>query len=335
MPDPIRLALVGAGNFARDAHVPAINALGDRFEIAAVYSRTRATAEALLPSLSGQPEIYTDLSALLKRAEIEAVDLLLPIGALPTAIDMAFAAGKHVISEKPISPDVMSGRRLIAIHRNHPGQVWMVAENYRYEPSFRRAGELVRGGSIGRVMVAQWSLYLPTRPGNKYYGTDWRRNNSFPGGFLLDGGVHHVAGLRQVLGEIASVSAEVKQMMDDLPPADTLSAAISFASGVIGNYTVTYTAGAPFPTYLTVIGETGVVRATSHSVILNDGQPEDFSARKSVNDELAAFADAIRSGQPQVNTALEALKDVAVVEAMLKSGESGCRVEVESLDDLT
>ena len=76
MAEPIRLALVGAGIFARDAHVPAIKALGDRFEIAAVYSRTRATAEALLPLLPGSADIYTDLDALLARPDIEAVDVI-------------------------------------------------------------------------------------------------------------------------------------------------------------------------------------------------------------------------------------------------------------------
>ena len=83
---------------------------------------------------------------------------------------------------------------------------------------------------------------MPLKPGNKYYHTDWRRSGTFPGGFLLDGGVHHVAALRQVVGEIVSVSAEVRQVRADLPPADTLSAALEFESGVIGSYSVTYAA---------------------------------------------------------------------------------------------
>jgi predicted dehydrogenase len=42
-----------------------------------------------------------------------------------------------------------------------------------------------------------------------------------------------------------------------------------------------------------------------------------------VNTEFAAFAAAIREGKPHRNTPQEALQDVAVIEAMLRSAETG------------
>ncbi|MEP7292226.1 MAG: Gfo/Idh/MocA family oxidoreductase [Chloroflexota bacterium] len=337
MAHPIRLALVGAGLFARDAHVPAIKALDNRFEIAAVYSRSRATAEALLPLIPGKPEIFTDLDTLLARPDIEAVNVLLPINNLAGAIEKALAAGKHVVSEKPIAPDVATGRRLIEQYRKTPNLVWMVAENCRYESVFQRAAEIIQSGELGKLIVAHWALHLPTRAGNKYYATEWRRASDFPGGFLLDGGVHHVAVLRQVLGEIISVSAEAQQMASDLPPADTMSAVIQFASGVIGNYTVTYAAGAPFPTHLNVIGEKGVLRVNHGTLeVTTDDMPLNEAVRRTegVEEELAAFAAAVRDGKPHRNSPLEGLCDVAVVEAMLKSAQTGKRVSVETFADL-
>ncbi len=321
MSEPIRLALVGTGLFAQDAHLPALQTLGDRFQIAAVFSRSHANAEALVAHIPGSPQIYTDLDALLANDEIEAVDLILPIEALPAAVEKSLRAGKHIVSEKPLAPDVAAGRRLIeSYNRNHSDQVWMVAENYRYEESFRRASAVVRSGEIGAVVLAEWTLLLPTLPGNKYYGTEWRRSGTFPGGFLLDGGVHHVAALRQVVGEIASVSAEVRQTRADLPPADTLSATLRFKNGVIGSYTVTYAAGAPFPTYLTVVGDDGVVRVNRGSLEVTahgETRHEDLSAYRNVTEELAAFAAAVRDGEPHHNSALEALRDLAVIEALL------------------
>ena len=312
--------------------------LSDRFEIAAVFSRTRATAEALLPLIPGKPDVYTDLDALLARQDIEAVDVLLPINNLAGAIEKAFAAGKHVVSEKPIAPNIATGRRLVELHRQHPKLVWMVAEHYRYEAAFRRAAEIIQSGEIGKLVVAQWSLFLPTRAGNKYYETPWRRADDFPGGFLLDGGVHHVAGLREVLGEIRSVVAQVRQAASDLPPADTMVAAIEFASGLIGNYTVTYAAGAPFPTTLNVIGERGALRVSHSSLeVTTDDAPlnEAITRRDAVEAELAAFGASVREGKPHYNSALEGLRDVAAVEAMLNSARSGQRVVVESFADLT
>lgn len=337
MADPIRLALVGAGVFARDAHIPAIKSLGDRYEIAAVYSRTRASAEALLPLIPGKPQVFTDLDALLAKPEIEAVDILLPINNLAAATEKAFAAGKHIIAEKPIAPDVATGRKLVELHAKTPKLVYMIAENYRYEAAFTRAAEIVKSGEIGRLMLAQWTIFAPTRPGNPYYATEWRRASDFPGGFLLDGGVHHIAAIRQVLGEITSVSAEVKQMADDLPPADTLSAVMQFASGILGNYTITYAIGAPFPTHLNVVGEKGALRVNPNALeVTTEDMPlnEAVNRRDGVEGELEAFADAVRKGTPHRNSGLEALRDVAVVEAMLKSAQTGQRVTVETFPDL-
>ena len=103
---PVRLGMIGAGLFARDAHVPALYSLDDDFVIAAVYSRTADSADKLNALLPEPADVYTDLDALLARDDIDAVDVLLPITLQPAIIQKALAAGKHVLSEKPVAPDV-------------------------------------------------------------------------------------------------------------------------------------------------------------------------------------------------------------------------------------
>ncbi len=329
MPERIRIALAGAGLFARDAHVPALLSLQDRFEIVAIYSRTRATAEALIAPLPHQPDITTDLDELLRRADIDALGILLPIDLLASSVERALASGKHVISEKPIAADVAAGERLLSSYTKHADQVWMVAENWRYENAFRAAADVVNSGDLGAIYTAHWALANALAPNNKYYQTAWRRSGTFPGGFLMDGGVHHVAVLRQILGEVVSVSALAKQMRADLPPADTLSAALEFERGTLGTYNVTYTAGAPWSSALHLVGERGTLRVDRNLLeVISSGQlqPVSYTENKSVTDELAAFADAIQNGTPHRNSPTEALNDVAVIEALLQSAETGTRV---------
>ncbi|NJN84601.1 MAG: Gfo/Idh/MocA family oxidoreductase [Caldilineaceae bacterium] len=69
---PVRLALVGAGIFARDAHVPSLLRLPDRFRIVAVYSRTHQAAAALAEEVPGTVAVFTDLDALIASDEVEA-----------------------------------------------------------------------------------------------------------------------------------------------------------------------------------------------------------------------------------------------------------------------
>ncbi len=334
---PIRLAMAGAGVFARDSHLPALRKLSDRFEIAAVYSRTAESAAQLNALLDSPVPAYTDFEELLARQDIEAVDIALPIHVMPAAVEAALAAGKHVISEKPVAPTVAAGRRLLDAQARHPGPVWMVAENYRYEEPFQRAAEIVRGGQIGRPFLADWAIYVAMRPGNKFFHTDWRQIPAHQGGFLLDGGVHHVAGLRMVLGEVAVVNSLVALHQPDLPPVDTLSASLRFASGALASYSVTYAAGAPWYGVLQVVGERGALRINRSGTLelTVDGQTETITVPgfTGIEGEFAAFAAAIRDGAPPSSTPLEALRDVAVVEAMLRSGATGQRTAPESIPD--
>lgn len=334
---PVRLALIGAGTFARKAHVPSLLNLQDRVQVVAVCSRSHESAATVAAMLakneSGDgPEIYDHIPTLLAQKQIDAVDVVLPIPAMPEVVEMALAAGKHVVSEKPIAPTVARAQAMLAVYEQHRQQIWMVAENFRYEEAYQAAGAAIAAGEIGKPLFCHWALHLPVEPGAPYHRTEWRRSNQFPGGFLLDGGVHHVAALRSVLGEIETVTAITAAHRGDLPPADTLSATLRFASGVVGSYAVTYAAGELPGTDLCVVGETGALRVSAEALTIVRGQEQQtqtFPRHLSVERELAAFVEAIRSRASYRNTPQEGVRDLAVVEALLRTAESGQCQRVE------
>ena len=329
---PIRLALMGAGIFARDAHLPSLRNLTEQFEVVAVYSRTEATARSLATEIGTDPKIYTDLAALLLAPDVDAVDVVLPIPVMPPVVAQALASGKHVISEKPLAPNVATCRQLMASYQRER-QVWMVAENWRYESAFVKAAELVQSGAIGKPVTCQMALYLPMPTHSKYFQTAWRRTGEFFGGTLMDGGVHHIAALRLVVGEIAAVSAMTAHASTTFATDDSLSATLHFANGAIGSYLVTYAAGAPWPAYLCLVGDQGALRVQRGEVELTQGnQTETIQCPKfdGVEKEFIAFAAAIREGQPHGNTPEQGINDVAVIEAMVRSAQSGCQTLVST-----
>lgn len=331
MPEPIRLALIGAGLFARDAHIPAILTLGDLFKIVAVYSRTHENAALRAAEIPYPVEATNDLDALLARQDIEAFDIVLPIDVMPPILEKALASGKHVISEKPIAPDMTTGRRLIAGHTS--GSVWMVAENWRYEDTFLQAANIIKQGEIGRPKMASWSIHSPINP--KYYATEWRRAGGFPGGFLMDGGVHHVAALRLVLGEITRVNVFTALMRPDLKPIDTVCANLQFADGFLGSYSVNYGSSVFWTSGLMINGENGYLSAWRDAVTVNvRGETRTIKSNGvlTVNAELEAFAAAVRRGEPHRGMPIEGLRDVAVVEAILRAAETGQSIAPEIID---
>jgi predicted dehydrogenase len=326
----LRVALAGAGVFARDAHLPSLLRHPDRFEIVALYSRSHASAATLAAQLPHPTTIYTDFDALLAQPEIEAVDIVLPIAALPAAIVKTLDAGKHLLSEKPIDADVPTGRELLAHYLARPttrsDQVWMVGENWRYETAFVRAAAMIRDGQIGTPLTCHWALFTPITANSKYYHTLWRRDSSVPGGFITDGGVHHLAALRLLFGEISQVSATVRQNSPDLPPADTVAATLTFANGVTGTYFATYAIGAPWPPLLHIVGTEGTLRVQRREIEwTRAGQSErmETAGFDGVEQELLAFAESIRTGTPHRNSPEEALRDLAAVEALLTSAAIG------------
>lgn len=325
---PLRLALIGAGIFAQDAHVPSILRQRPLFDIVAVYSRTRAKADALAANLPGVVETTTDLTALLQRDDIEALDVLLPIDVMPAVVEQALRSGKHVLSEKPIADTVGAGRRLVEVYRGlaNPHQVWMVGENWRYEDAFVQAQRLVQDGAIGQPRTCHFALHLPVSPTSKYYTSTWRRSGAFRGGYLMDGGVHHVAAMRLILGEIDQVTAVLSAPSADLPPAGSLSATLRFASGAVGAYVASYAVGAHWPPYLHIAGDAGSLRVQRREIELKRGDQVETIACAGfdgVEKELVAWAAAIRHGAPHRNSPEEGLQDVAVVEAMLDSAATG------------
>ena len=105
----------------------------------------------LLEALGADP---VSLDALLARSDIDAVIIALPITVQPSIVRKSLAAGKHVLSEKPVAPDVASGIELIREYETTykpKGLVFRIAENYELEPGYHAAAKAIREGKIGKV----------------------------------------------------------------------------------------------------------------------------------------------------------------------------------------
>lgn len=205
---PIGFAILGAGIFAKEglitsvenlllsnfypiAHLPAIAKLQSYVELKAVYSRSLKSAQELASeakvalNTSAPPSVYhdggdssTSIDALLKRPDIVAVIVVLPILTQPEIIIKALAAGKHVLSEKPVAKDVATGLKLIKEYEaayKSKNLIWRVAENFEAEPGFQKAGELIRGGKIGEVQHFRLQAMNNIDKTSKWYNTDWRK----------------------------------------------------------------------------------------------------------------------------------------------------------------
>ncbi|KAH7102427.1 NAD(P)-binding protein [Auriculariales sp. MPI-PUGE-AT-0066] len=278
----VGIAILGAGIFAKEAHLPALLPLVTSGEanLAAVYSRSAKTAQSFadawkeaLPNAPPLP-VYSDdsggdhdLDALLKRSDVHAVAIVLPIPAQPDVVRKALAAGKHVLSEKPVAKDVATGIQLIKDYESGfkgKGLIWRVAENYEVEPGYLRARQAVLDGSIGEVVLFNLSAVNYIDETGKYYKTPWRTVPE-ASGFLLDGGVHQAAVVRLILAEQhapAFLTGHATLTKKYLAPHDTIHAVFKTKSGATGVIELSFAAPQPSrsSTNITVTGTKGWVR---------------------------------------------------------------------------
>ncbi|KAJ7210552.1 oxidoreductase family protein [Mycena pura] len=346
------IAILGAGIFVKEAlgsGAPPLLAVYSRSEKSARESAEEAVALGLAPA----PSIYHDgdpamnLDALLARTDITAVIVVLPISLQPTIILQALAAGKHVLSEKPVAPDVAGGIALLneynEKYRKH--LVWRVAENFEAEPGFRAVHGAIAAGKIGKVNFFKAVAVSYVDTDNKYYKTPWRTVPDYQGGFLLDGGVHTIAALRTMLPHpLTHLSGFASLNFEHLKPHDTIQTIAKAGSHFHGIVEISF--GAPTKTtpsadqyvitgsegWLTVNskkieGKGNVLRTVIRRAVKAEGKPtkevEEVidSPVKGVEAELSSFFDKI-AGKETLNIGdpLGALHDVAFIQAALNSG---------------
>jgi predicted dehydrogenase len=198
MSDPLRMAIIGAGWFGREAHLANLTRMDD-VELVAACSNDesdRAKVKAAAPSV----EVAADWQEIVQRPDLDAVIVSVPNYLHCEVAVAAFEAGKHVFCEKPLGLNVEQCDRIIAA-AERAGKVLQVGHEMRYQRLYRHMRELVDRGQIGSVQL-MWCREFrgPMRLG-------WRASESLTGGTLLEKNCHHFDLFNWFLGRPLRVAA--------------------------------------------------------------------------------------------------------------------------------
>ncbi len=160
MAKTLRVGIIGAsaeGGWARDGHVPAVQAL-DGLEFAAVATNSQKTADASARAF-GVPAAFGSGMELIRAPGIDLVTVATRVPDHRDLVLAAITAGKHVYCEWPLGRDIAEAEELTAAARAAGVHV-AVGLQLRGSPVVRRARELIASGAVGRVLSV--SLYSAT-----------------------------------------------------------------------------------------------------------------------------------------------------------------------------
>lgn len=208
----LRVGIVGlqpGRSWAARAHVPALRALSETFEIVGVANSSKASAEAAAAE-AGIPRAFANVEEMMTSPDIDIVAVTVKVPPHFAIVNAAIEAGKHVYCEWPLGNGLAEAQQMAALARTS-GVLGVVGTQAPLAPEIAYARQLIAEGFVGDVLsttLVGWGGALQgggTIPDKRTYGYLLDRAN---GASLLTIPVGHtLAALTSVLGELVDVSA--------------------------------------------------------------------------------------------------------------------------------
>ena len=329
----IRYAVVGLGNIAQVAVLPAFAHAKENSELVALISsdaeKLRVLGEKYDVKHLGS---YDDMETILRAAEVDAVYIALPNIQHREFTERAAKAGVHVLCEKPMAVTVEDCEAMIAATAAANVKL-MIAYRLHFEEANLTAIDRVRSGIIGEPRVFSSVFSQQVREG------DIRTRGEMGGGAIYDMGIYCINAARYLFREeplevFAMQMKDVDSRFHDVDAATT--AVLKFSGGRIAQLTASQSS-ADVSEYR-IVGSKGDLRLdpaygyvdelTEYLTIDGKTKKTAYSKRDQFAPELVQFSSAILDGSEIEPNGEEGLCDVRILEAIKKSAETGSVVRL-------
>jgi predicted dehydrogenase len=207
---------------------------------------------------TGPGRACQDYRLLVDDPNVEAVIISSPVHLHEEMAVASFAAGKHVLCEKPLSNSVESCRRILEAARAN-GRTLAVGFNHRYYPSVKFLKRAVDDGTIGTLDHVR---VFGGHDGLSNFRADWMYKDTSGGGAMMDVGIHMTDLARYVMGEVREVYGVASNRIWQVAGSEDNALAIFKSdAGIPAFYQATWTEWKGYRFYIDAYGDRGMVRA--------------------------------------------------------------------------
>ena len=295
----VRLALVGAGGFARGMHLPNVRALADAYHLRAVVSRSGHNAAGAAGEF-GADYAATDYHEVLADPEVDAVLIATRHNLHASMVLEALRAGKHVLVEKPLALTAGEVADIRAFYDAAPAErapVLLTGFNRRFSPFARRAAELLTERSS--PVLVQYRMNAGHLPADHWvHGPEGGGRNRGEACHIYDL-FTYLTGARTAWVQAGAVRPRTAHYRGD----DNFVATVGFDDGSVGTLVYTALGAKELPK------ERMEAFADGRVLVLDDylrlavhgARARGVELRtqdKGQKEELRAFAAAVREGGP-------------------------------------
>ena len=252
----IGIAIIGLGN-ALAPHAKALLELSDRATVVHAVARNgeqrRVVEEKYGFATSGDP------AAAIADPRVDAVMILTPTNSHLEIAEAAFAAGKHVLCEKPLDTTVERAEQMVSAARRADRRLSVMLQ-LRFRPASQRLKALLAAGALGEIQAATMSV--PWWRPQAYYDEPGRGVKARDGGGVLMIQAIHTLDLFRWFVGISSVEAAMIRTttLHKMETEDYATALVRLGNGAPGTIIATVAAFPGGPEQIMVIGSKGIAR---------------------------------------------------------------------------
>ncbi|GGL16779.1 oxidoreductase [Sphaerisporangium melleum] len=216
----IGVGIIGASaqGWAAISHVPALKALSDQYELRAISTTRRESAE-LAAKEFGVPAAYDDHRDLIADPGVDLVVVAVKVTHHHALVSAALEAGKMVYSEWPLGVDLREAADL-AERARAAGVRTVIGLQARFSPVVRHVRDLIAGGYVGRVLgttlIGSGVAWGPVTDRAHAYIFDAASGANL----LTAAGMHALEAVNHTLGDFAGVSATMVRGRKEVLVAD-------------------------------------------------------------------------------------------------------------------
>ena len=322
------VALVGLGNYSTGQLAPALQQTKHCY-LAGIVTGTPEKAKTWAAKYNIPAKNiynYQNFDGIKNNPDIDIVYVVLPNFMHAEYTIRAAQAGKHVICEKPLAMNAAEGERMVDACRK-AGVTFGVGYRLYYQPYHLEARRLGTEQAFGPLKFIESSLGF-TRPAP----TSWRLDQQMGGGAIMDLGVYAIQGARRTVGQDpVAVTAQAftfdKKHFKGIH--ETLLWQFEFPGGIVSTSTTSYSA---YVDRLYASCERGWFEVSpAYNAEGTKGRTSkgemSFKVKKYQQiDQLDDFALAVRNKTQPAATGVEGLKDIRLVDAILRAAETGNRI---------
>ena len=328
----IGVAVIGLGN-ASVPYAKCLDDLRDRVDFRWAVARSEARLAPIAAAHGCQ--VTTDLGRALNDPTVRAVFVLAPPNVHLELCEAAFAAGKHVLCEKPLEVSVGRAERLVAAGRTADRRMAVMLQ-LRFRRASLRMQEILRAGDLGPVQAA--SMSVPWWRPQAYFdepgrGTLWRDG----GGVLITQAIHTIDLFRSLVGISGVTASQVATTgLHRMEAEDYAAALVRLGNGAPGTILATVAAYPGTSETIQIIGAKGTARMEAGNLRISwlDGREEVLEdaggsggganlmgfSHEPHKALMTDFLDAIDTGRDPIVTGEDALATQRVIAEIISKG---------------